>query len=72
MDARNMTAPHDDSAGICLNCQLARVLTEWRDSGADATAVVDAIRDMVNGLVYAALDEVFEDVEQPPRPALDG
>ena len=63
---------HDDKDGICVNCQLARVLTEWRDSGADATAVVDAIRDMVNGLVYAALDEIFEDAE-PERPVtLDG
>ena len=58
-----MTDPHDDKDGICVNCQLARVLTEWRDSGADATAAVDAIRDIVNNIVYAALDEIFEDVD---------
>ena len=54
---------HDDKDGICVNCQLARALNEWRDAGGDVTHVVEAIRDVVHSIVYAALDEIFEDVD---------
>ena len=67
-----MTDSHDDKDGICVNCQLTRVLTEWKDAGGDISDVVEAIRDIVNNIVYAALDEIFEDAE-PERPVtLDG
>jgi hypothetical protein len=57
---------HDDNEKeICVNCQLARVLTEWKDSGAPVQSVVEAITDIVNTIVYAALDDVFEDADEP-------
>ena len=57
-----MTDPHY-SNGICVNCQLARTLFEWREGGGDVTHVVEAIRDVVHSIVYAALDEIFEDAD---------
>ena len=54
---------HDDKDGICVNCQLARTLIEWREGDGDVTHVVEAIRDVVHSIVYAALDEIFEDVD---------
>ena len=54
---------HDDKDGICVNCQLKRALVEWRESGGDVTHVVEAIRDIVNNIVYAALDEIFEEAD---------
>jgi hypothetical protein len=57
---------HDDNEKeICVNCQMARVLTEWKDSGAPVQNVVEAISDIVNNIVYAALDEIFEDADEP-------
>jgi hypothetical protein len=57
---------HDDNEKeICVNCQLASVMTEWRDSGAPVTDVVDAIRDLASSIVYAALDEIFDDADAP-------
>jgi hypothetical protein len=57
---------HDDNEKeICVNCQMARVLTEWKDSGAPVQSVVEAITDIVNTMVYAALDEVFDDADEP-------
>jgi hypothetical protein len=44
---------------------MARALTEWKDSGAPVERVVEAISDIVNTMVYAALDEVFEDADEP-------
>jgi hypothetical protein len=55
----------DNEKEICVNCQMARVLTEWKDSGAPVQSVVEAITDIVNTMVYAALDEVFEDADEP-------
>jgi hypothetical protein len=55
----------DNEKEICVNCQLARALSEWRDSGAPVTEVVEAVRDLVNTMVYAALDEFFEDADEP-------
>ena len=54
----------DDESHVCVNCQLASVLTEWRDSGAPVHDVVEAIRDLVNSIVYAELDKIFAD--EPP------
>jgi hypothetical protein len=57
---------HDDNEKeICVNCQLANALTEWRDAGGAVEDVVEAVRDLVNTMVYAALDEFFEDAEEP-------
>jgi hypothetical protein len=57
---------HDhEEKEFCVNCELARVLTEWKDSGAPVERVVEAISDIVNTMVYAALDEVFEDADEP-------
>ncbi len=43
---------------------MARVLTEWKDSGAPVQTVVEEISDIVNNIVYAALDEIFEYVDE--------
>ena len=67
-----MSDDHNDPTGICVSCQLKRALTEWRDSGAPVEEVVAAITDVVQNIVFAALDEFFEDPDEPTRPALDG
>ena len=54
---------HDDET--CVNCNLARALSEWRDSGAPVQDVVEAISNIINTMVYAALDEFFEDADEP-------
>jgi hypothetical protein len=57
---------HDDNEKeFCVNCQLANALTEWRDAGGAVEDVVEAVRELVNAMVYAALDEVFEDADEP-------
>jgi hypothetical protein len=61
---------HDDNEKeICVNCQMARVLTEWKDSGAPVQTVVEAISDIVNNIVYAALDEIFAEDAEADRKA---
>jgi len=58
-----MSNDHDDSDGVCVNCQLKSALNEWKDSDASVEHVIEAIRDIVNNIVYAALDEIFEDAD---------
>lgn len=58
---------HTDDNHICVNCQLARTLTEWRDAGAPVEDVVEAVSDMVHAILHAAIDEIFADPESETR-----
>jgi hypothetical protein len=62
-----MSADHSDDDHICVNCQLARALTEWRDSGAPVKDIVEAVADMVRAIVFAQLDEIFDEPEAEGR-----
>jgi hypothetical protein len=57
------TDEQDDESHICVNCQLAATLTEWRDSGAPVEDVVEAISDLVQNILYAHLDEIFSETD---------
>ena len=59
----------DDEPDICVNCQLANVLTEWRDAGGPVEDVISAIVDVVHNIVFAALDEIFEEPEGESKAA---
>jgi hypothetical protein len=59
----------DNEKEICVNYQLANALTEWKDSGAPVQTVVAAISDIVNNIVYAALDEIFAEETEADRKA---
>ena len=50
---------NNDNEHICVNCQLARALPEWRDAGGPVEDVVEAIADVL----HAALDDIFGDDE---------
>lgn len=60
----------DEDSEVCVNCQLVRALTEWRDSGAPVDDVVEAITDIVHNIVHSVLDEIFAD--EAPGARLDG
>lgn len=56
-----MIEKHDDESHVCVNCELANALTAWRESDAPVEDVVEAIRDVIHNIVFAALDDIFED-----------